>query len=920
MNDSPTPTSSRPSPARSITVRLPLLILALLSVVIAGLGWSSYHQLTGALERSVSNRLQSAATQISGMLRESNARAQKSAARLAANPDVVQAVTHRDPSAVAAARIALADSLTSATESVTRTIWSRDCELILAVGQGASALAPGKCPSSPERLHPVTRIGGDGAWVQPFRLRGDTVSYDVIAPVLATAGDTVGFVVATRTLHSNESGKVVGRLIGKDVSFMLGNANGPPVWTDLSQRVDGPSLPAHHEGAFDYEDASGVRQFGLSSELELAPWTIWLQLPYQEVVEPAVHTMADLGLIALAGLLIAVMGAWVVSRHVTSPILELAGAAEDLAGGNYGRRVSSSRRDELGALVGSFNRMASEVQQSHDDLQAQAVELELHAEQSQDLAHELELSNQELSEALDEAMRARGDTTRVESLLDEVLLQAPVGIAVFDTEMRYVRLNQVVADLHGVPLHEHFGKRPSELRPVLGEIAEPLIEQVLRTGEKVVNQRLSAAMHGDARRHWIANCFPIRDANRELTGVGAILVDTTERQELEAQFLQAQKMEAVGRLAGGIAHDFNNLLTVINSYSSLALGSLRREDPLYEDMTEIKGASERAARLTRQLLAFSRKQVMRPQPLDLSRLTREMERMLQRLIGEDVTLELALASDVGIISADPGQVEQVIMNLVVNARDAMPNGGHLSIETSNVDFSSELSMTKLGRPAGQYVVLSVSDTGTGMSAETQANLFEPFFTTKGPGRGTGLGLSTVYGIVKQSGGDIHVRSEPGRGSSFRIYFPRIETEEPGEQRRAARPGKALTGAETILLVEDDDSLRHLTARILRDAGYNVLDTRAATEAVLTGTHHEGNIDLLLTDVVMPEMNGRTVAELLTRQRPEINVLFMSGYTDDDVVRRGVLATGAVFLQKPFAPEDLLLQVRTVLDNQEPFVA
>jgi signal transduction histidine kinase/ActR/RegA family two-component response regulator len=789
--------------ARSIAVRLPLLILALLSVVIAGLGWSSYSRLTATLERAATERLSGATTQIVGLLQQSILRVSKEATDITSDSAVVRAVVRRTPAAQRAARAVL-DRKGEATEQVTRILWTRDCEVVLAVGVSAPPSETTDCPASPMRWHDLNRPRNARAWVQPFVAQGDTVRYDVIAPVVTAAGDTAGFLQSTRTLRANESGKVVGRLVGRDVAFMLGNADQSAVWTDLTQRVHGPTLPADHHGAFRWLDDKAVRQFGVSRKLPLAPWTIWLQQPYAHVVEPAAQTMRELSIIALTALLLALTGAWLVSRHVTSPLVELTEAAGDLAEGNYGRRVRTERRDELGALVAAFNRMASEVQIAHATLQEQAVELELHAEQSQDLAHELELSNQELSEALDEATKARQDVTVAESA----------------------------------------------------------------------------------------------------------------QKELEAQFLQAQKMEAVGRLAGGIAHDFNNLLTVISSYSSLALGTLRAEDPLHEDMEEIRSAAERAARLTRQLLAFSRKQVMRPQPLDLSALARDMERMLQRLIGEDVTLELALDPDVGIVSADPGQIEQVIMNLVVNARDAMPSGGHLIIETSNVAFSTELSMTELGRPAGEYVMLTVTDTGTGMSEETQANLFEPFFTTKGAGRGTGLGLSTVYGIVKQSGGDIHVRSELGRGTTFRIYFPRVEEELDRNTREMAVVKPSVTGTETILLVEDDESLRHLTARVLRDAGYTVLDTRTPTEAVLTGAHHGGCIDLLLTDVVMPEMSGRTVAELLTKQRPGLRVLFMSGYTDDDVVRRGILTTGTEFLQKPFNPPELLQHVRAVLDDRQ----
>ena len=791
---------------RSITLRLPLLILALLGVVIAALGWNSYRRLTTTLEQASSDRLSGASAQIVGLLQASLATVRTEAASLARDPLIIRAAARHDDASLAAARPLLARH-TAASEEIARTLWSPRCELIVSGGSALVRSPERDCPMSPARTPAITRSGGDGAWVQSFVERGDTVSYDVIAPVVSAGSDTVAYLQATRILRANESGKVVGRLIGRDVAFMLGNDTGPAVWTDLTRRVDGPALPTEKRGRFEWTDPRGVRQVGVSRDVPFAPWTVWVQQPYATVVQPAVRSMRELGAIALVALLLAVAGAWLVSRHVTAPLVELTSAAKDIAQGNYARRVAGDRRDELGVLVRAFNHMASEVERAHAELQDQAVDLEQHAQQAQDLAHELELSNQELSEALDEATKARHDISLAES----------------------------------------------------------------------------------------------------------------EKKELEAQFLQAQKMEAVGRLAGGIAHDFNNLLTVISSYSSLALETLRPQDPLHADMQEIRGAAERAARLTRQLLAFSRKQVMRPQLLDLSAMARDMERMLQRLIGEDVTLELKLEPELGIISADPGQVEQVMMNLVVNARDAMPNGGILVIETSNVAFSTELSMTELGRPAGEYVVLSVSDTGTGMSEETQANLFEPFFTTKGAGVGTGLGLSTVYGIVKQSGGDIHVRSELGRGTSFRIYFPRVEETEMRHTRETPVPKRSLSGTETVLLVEDDASLRQLTARVLREAGYTVLAPHTPTEAVLTGTHHEGKVDLLLTDVVMPQMTGRTVAELLAQARPGLKVLYMSGYTDDDVVRRGVLATDTEFLQKPFTPAELLQQVREVLDAHPSMV-
>jgi CheY-like chemotaxis protein len=361
------------------------------------------------------------------------------------------------------------------------------------------------------------------------------------------------------------------------------------------------------------------------------------------------------------------------------------------------------------------------------------------------------------------------------------------------------------------------------------------------------------------------------------------------------------------------------LLTVITSYTTLGLETLSVQDPLHGDFTEIHSAALRAAGLTKQLLAFSRKQVMQPEVLHLNEVASNMERMLRRLIGEDVTLTLDLSGDLGEVYADRGQIEQVIMNLAVNARDAMPDGGHLVIETANGYLTSEYSIGELGAPAGEYVTLSVSDTGTGISEETQTHIFEPFFTTKPIGTGTGLGLATVYGIVKQSDGDIRLRSELGGGSTFVIYLPRLRAADGTglQARRSPATGANAGGSETILLVEDDVALRNLALRVLRRAGYTVLEAQSSREAIALGASHPNRIDLLLTDVVMPDLNGRTVAERLTTHRPDLRVLYMSGYTDDDVMRRGISAAQTQFMQKPFLPDELMRRVREALDANAP---
>ncbi len=384
--------------------------------------------------------------------------------------------------------------------------------------------------------------------------------------------------------------------------------------------------------------------------------------------------------------------------------------------------------------------------------------------------------------------------------------------------------------------------------------------------------------------------------------------------QTEAQLRQAQKMEAVGRLAGGVAHDFNNLLTVIRGYSELVLSRLKPGDASHREMEEVKKAADRAAGLTGQLLAFSRRQFVTAKVLDLNAIVTNMNGMLRRLLGEDIIeLSADLEPQLGLMKADPGQIEQVIMNLAVNARDAMPTGGRLTIETRNVTLEKRSRVDRVMLEAGSYVLLAIRDTGQGMSEETQAHLFEPFFTTKEKGKGTGLGLSTVYGIVKQSGGMIGIDSKPGRGTVCKIFFPSVsETVQDAQAASGASPGAF--GRETILVVEDDPAVRGLVHEALRLNGYEVLVARHGIEALLTGAKHMGQIHLLLTDVVMPQMSGPEIAEKLAGVRPEIKVLYMSGYPDHPVFSQGGVNRDTVFLQKPFTPNVLTQKVREVLDG------
>jgi PAS domain S-box-containing protein len=476
--------------------------------------------------------------------------------------------------------------------------------------------------------------------------------------------------------------------------------------------------------------------------------------------------------------------------------------------------------------------------------------------------------------------------------------------------------------LYGYSAAEMIGQSLSLLSPPgVSDDERSTLEQVAR-GEAVPPRETMRRRKDGSTIDVGLTVSPIRDAAGTIIGASKIARDLTARKQAEAalrrteeQFRQAQKMEAVGRLAGGVAHDFNNLLSVILSYAELSVGVLRTGDPMREDIEEIRLAADRATGLTRQLLAFSRQQVLQPRVLDLNDTLKAMERMLGRLLGEDIELTWLTPPHLGRVLADAGQIEQVVMNLAVNARDAMPHGGKLTIETDNVEVDAGYAGAAVGVtgsiPPGDYVMLAVCDTGVGMDAATRSRIFEPFFTTKETGKGTGLGLATVFGIVQQSGGYVGVYSEPGQGSTFKVYLPR--TDRTVEAAPSSKPTSVLRGSETILLVEDEDQLRTVARNILRRNGYNVLEGSNGGEAFLISKDFPAEIHLLLTDVVMPRMSGRKLAEHLALDRPAMKVLYVSGYTDDAIVHHGILNAGVEFLQKPFTPVALLRRVREVLD-------
>jgi PAS domain S-box-containing protein len=526
------------------------------------------------------------------------------------------------------------------------------------------------------------------------------------------------------------------------------------------------------------------------------------------------------------------------------------------------------------------------------------MEVELLAELAMDLSYALEkIEEESRRRGAEEALRAERDR------LETVTRDAGVGLAVFSREHRTVWANQVMQEIFGDAVgrtcNEIFGLRA-------GADDDCIIKETFASGAQRLEREL-VGRGADGRRIWsqlIAS--PMRDAAGEVASVLLAVVPTTERKLLEEQLRQAQKMEAVGRLAGGVAHDFNNLLTAIRGYAELLTEDLAGDDKRLKDAREIVLAADRASALTRQLLAFSRRQVLEPQVIDINETVTDIAGLLRRLIGAPIELILRLEPALGMVRVDPGQLEQVIVNLAVNARDAMPQGGTLTIATRN-----------LAPPAtpGPGVALEISDIGEGMDEKTLSHVFEPFFTTKPKGKGTGLGLSTVFGIVKQSGGEVSVQSQPGRGATFRIQFPRCEQEKSAKP--APAPAAVPRGSETVLIAEDEAPVRALAERLLRRQGYAVLSAKDGAEALRAAQRHPGPVHLLLSDVVMPGISGPELAERLSAQRPQTRVLYMSGYAEEAVLRRQVLDPGVAFLPKPFTRARLLRKVRETLDAPVP---
>jgi two-component system, cell cycle sensor histidine kinase and response regulator CckA len=588
--------------------------------------------------------------------------------------------------------------------------------------------------------------------------------------------------------------------------------------------------------------------------------------------------------------------------------------------------VSSERRQILDLLLSTCEdlvRANKELRSSHVELAAARAECAYHnalllraqgelEARVRERTAELAEANAALRLEIEDRRQAEEALRQSEELYRSLVETSPEAIVLFGLDGRIRMANRQALATFGYDAAEMIGRDRMDLHaPESRETGGDNWEAILETG-RTAHVECHMVRKDASVLDAEINAALIVDGQGKPQAILKVIRDVSDRKRLEGQFLQAQKMEAVGRLAGGVAHDFNNMLCVINGYAEMLLSDPGQGQQAQAALEEVLKAGGRAASLTRQLLAFSRQQVIAPRVLDLNAVVADVGTMLRRLIGEDVELTTVLDPSLRRVKADPAQVEQVLMNLAVNSRDAMPRGGKVTIETANVELDEAFARTHhVGRP-GYYVLLAVSDTGCGMDEATKAHVFEPFFTTKGLGKGTGLGLATVYGVVKQAGGYVYVYSEPGRGTAFKIYLPSVEETAPEGAPHAGLP-EGPRGGETILLAEDEEAVRTVTRLFLQQHGYTVLETGDGDEALRVGGEHEGRIDLLISDVVMPGLGGRELADQLTALRSELRVLYLSGYTDDAVVRHGVLEAETAFLQKPFGSGDLARKVREVLD-------
>jgi signal transduction histidine kinase/ActR/RegA family two-component response regulator len=842
---------------RSLRWRIPVYVFLLVVAILGVFIFATYREIDRTLVLAGRDRAAASGERVVDLLERAVQLATEENERLARDAAIRAVAAQPTDDTRAAARSVLTPRNL---EQLRRTeIWTAEGARAVEISTPPRTAAAGV--SFPVESAPVA--GG----VSPLQSAGDLVFFSMTTAIRAADGTLLGFLRRYGRVQLSVNLK---QIFGDGATLRLGSPSG--AWTDLFVRTSAPPDLLHAGGA-EYRDPDGTLWIGHDRPIDGTPWIAWVGMPRAQIVGPAQSFKRSLLLLCLISLALSTVLVAGVGWRLARRLRALTTAADQMAAGHYNERLAVTGRDELGQLTAAFNTMADEVERAHS------------------------------------AVRASHEQTHF------ALAAARVGVWEAFPKTGEMTCSESVAETRGLPP----GGGPRTIDQFLSLVhpedyaatRDVLTGHVRSDGSFEASYRL---LPRDGAMVWAMAKGRLKlDAAGQPVSVMGVSIDVTQQRQLESQLRQSQKIEAVGQLAGGVAHDFNNLLTAILGHGTLLLEQLPPEDSRRQEATEILAAVERATALTRQLLAFSRRQVLQPRVIGVNAVVANIQMMIRRLIGEQIDMKVSLAAAPDSTKVDPSQLEQVLVNLAVNARDAMPDGGVLTIATSTVELAETYAQHHTSVVPGRYVMVSVADTGIGMDAETQAHLFEPFFTTKGPGQGTGLGLATVYGIVKQSGGFIYPYSEVGHGSTFKIYFP--ATNEVPADERISPAVVPMRGKETVLVVEDNARVQTIATRVLASLGYAVLAASSGEEA-LRLLEDGRTIDLVVSDVIMPGMTGPELYRTLTERFPHLPVLFTSGYSSDAVARHGVLAPGTLFLEKPYSPSALGQKVGEALGRTE----
>jgi len=846
--------------------QLPLAAFVLLSAVATSVTWAAYRHARSTTRDLYAERLQRVADQLAETTGPAVERLRDSVAQAAEESAIVRLLATAPSSSPDSALALLSRSIPRTSEQVVVGVWNLSGDLVAGIGADTA-----------DWVGPPALV--DQTTTTPLTAQDDgPVHYSVIAPV-RDGRQLVGFLQVSQQLGAGRGGNgaLLEALIGETGRVLLGSPGG--AWTDLRGRAEPPPTDVIGAGTVMEYEREGVRVFGIGQMLDDTGIAIVTEVGEAAALATTRSFLVRVGLVAAVLVLLATLAAWLLARRITVPLARLREAEERFAAAEYDRRVPEVGHPDIVSVARTFNKMAAETEGHVGALRASEQRFRSLVTASAQIVWWTDAEGN-VTEPLPSWQAYTGAT------FDEIRGAAWTSFLHPDDAPNAVRVWREAVE------NQSYYEMEFRIRRHDGEYRWFVVRGVpILTREGGTTE-------------WVGTCTDI--TNRRETE------EALEKKEMELQ--SAQRLEAVGRLAGGIAHDFNNLLTAIVGPAELAAIQLPEGHPVRDDLHDIRVAAGRAGALTRKLLAFGRQQVMTPIVLDVNEAVQSASQLLSRVIGERTRLDLVLSARRPTIKIDRTQLEQIVVNLAVNARDAMPDGGELTIETSDVELDRTMAQEHHDLTPGPYVLVAVTDTGVGMSAETRKQIFEPFFTTKDKEHGTGLGLSTVYGIVRQSGGHVLVYSEPGTGTCFKIYLPYVDADVTDEVRPVpVREADLPLGSETVLLAEDELAIRQLGSRVLSQLGYEVLAAGRGDEALEIAASHPGEIHLLLSDVVMPEMNGIELWERLRVERPTLPALFISGWASGAVVKHGILDGQVPFLQKPFTVHQLAVKVRDVLD-------